>query len=336
MGYYDKFKLGYAEEGTYRTSVIDGVGDTAYLMGAFARAAKHPSATYNTIPVGPGFNSLEVAAGMMFESEAELRGHYTIRAQNGIPCWMTMGTSSTAGADPYTHTITPYTDGTLLPSFTLNLEEEGTATDEEFQWTGCKVDSMVLSHDAKTANCLIYEMEWMAGKEADGIALTTAPQLPPTANTDAYIALERKYDISSANLDIDGLQRVDIIIGNGLEPVYSHSTDAGTYTGEWPYMYLEAPMKQYEIQMLLHPSTIERAIWDDKRNHVNTKDYTFKWTRSTNDYIKVTATNCHPVEHEKMTPVAKKESMLVLVRLVPEAISIEVKDSIAGGTYYGE
>jgi len=331
---YTEFKFGYAKESVFRTSVIDDVGDTAYKLGAFADAAKHPSASYDAIPIGPGYNSLEVAAGMMFETSAEMRGFYTLIVQNGIPCWMALGKSATTGTDPYTHTITPYTDGTLLPSFTINVEDEGTATDEEFQWTGCKVDSLVLSHDAKTANILTAKMEWMAGKEADGIALTTAPQLPPTANTDPYIQLERKYDISGDNLDMDGLQRVDIVIQNGLEPLQAHTTDAGTYTGEWTYQFLEANMKGYEIQMLLHPSTVERKIWDDKRNHTNTKDYTFKWTRSANDYIKVTATNCHVLEHEKITPKAG-ELMLLIVRLKPEQLSIEVKDSIAGGLYGG-
>lgn len=333
MGIYTAFKFGYAKEAIFRTSVIDGVGDTAYLLGAFAEAAKHPSATFDTIPVGPGYNSLEVSAGNMFESQAQCRGFYVLRMQNGIPCWMAMGKSATAGTDPYTHTITPYTDGTLLPSFTINIEEEGTATDEEFQWTGCKVDSLILSHDAKTANCLLAKMEWMAGKEADGIALTTPPALPVTANTNSYSALERKYDTAGANLSIDGLQRVEVIIRNGLEPLYDgNSWDAGTYTGEWAYQFLEAAMKYYEIQMLLHPSTVERAIWDDKRNHTNTKNYTFKWVRSATDYILVTASNCHVIEHEKITPRAG-ESMLVFVRLIPEQMSIEVKDSIAGGLY---
>ena len=332
MGIYTAFKFGYAKEATFRTSVIDGVGDTAYLLGAFSEAAKHPSAVYDTIPIGPGYNSLEVSAGNMFESQAQMRGFYVLRMQNGIPCWMAMGKSVTAGTDPYTHTITPYTDGTLLPSFTINIEEEGTATDEEFQWTGCKVDSLVLSHDAATVNCLIAKMEWMAAKEADGIALTTAPQLPATASTGPYMALERKYDIAGANLSIDGLQRIDIIIRNGLEPLNAHTWDTGVYTGEWPYAFLEANMKDYEIQMLLHPSTVERAIWDDKRTHTNTKNYTFKWTRSANDYIKVTASKCHVLEHEKSTPRAG-ERMMVVVRMVPETMSIEVKDSIVGGRY---
>jgi len=84
--------------------------------------------------------------------------------------------------------------------------------------------------------------------------------------------------------------------------------------------------------MLLHPSTIERAIWDDKRTHTNTKNYTFKWTRSANDYIKVTASKCHVIEHEKSTP-RSGERMMVVVRMVPETMSIEVKDSIVGGRY---
>jgi hypothetical protein len=178
------------------------------------------------------------------------------------------------------------------------------------------------------------KVEWMAGKATDGIALTNDPILPATANANSYITLERKWDSAGTPVSIDGLQSIEIAIANGLRPIYAPTWDTGTYTGQWVQEFLEANRKQYKIRMLLHPNTIERALWDELIATGNTKDATFKWVRGTNDYILVTASDCQVVEHQLITPAAE-EGLLEEVILEPRALSIEVKDSIAGG-FYGE
>jgi hypothetical protein len=330
---YTNFRDGYKRETTERTSIITAAGDTTYLLGAVSQKSIHPSPVAMVNYPATGVNTKEVGAGLAWKGNMVLRGMYGLRMQNGILCEMAMGASSTAGADPYTHTITPTTDGSVLPSFTINHEQKGTATDEEYQFVGCKVDSLMLSHDLKEANFLMAKVEWMAMKAQDGIDLTTGPALPATAVTTSYPAPTRTFDTGGTPLAIDGLSHIEISIINGLMPVYSHTYDAGTYTGMWPQEFIEAQRKQYLITMQATLNTIERAVWDKLIATDTAIVSTFKWTRSTNDYIQVTATG-PVVEHQLVTPQTGEHSESQIV-IEPYAMSIEVKDSIVGG-FYGE
>lgn len=333
MGKYDQFVDGYARETTFATSVIDQATDTAYLWGAISQESIHPSPTTTINYTATGVNTKEVGAGNLWKGVFDLRGMYGIRMQNGILCWAAMGKSSTAGSDPYTHTITPTTDGTLLPSFTINHERKGDATNEEYQFLGCKVDGLKLSHDLRPErNFLIAIVDWVASKAQDGVALNTTPALPATAVTTSYPAPSRSWDVNGTPVSLDGLQTIDIAIANGLTPSFAHSWDGGTYTGRWAYEFTEAPRKTYRINMTLHQTTIERALWDELIATGNTKDLEVKWTRNTNDYIKVTATDCQVIQHEIKTP-AVGVTLIEEVILEPRAMSIEVKDSIAGSLY---
>jgi hypothetical protein len=132
---YTQFRDGYKIEsneskpfGTFRTSTITAVGDTTYLFGAVSQKSVHPSPTAMMQYTTTGYNVKEVGVGLLYKSHMVLRGMYGLRMQNGILCWAAMGVSSTAGADPYTHTITPTTDGSRIPSFTINHEQKGTMT----------------------------------------------------------------------------------------------------------------------------------------------------------------------------------------------------------------
>jgi len=257
--------------------------------------------------------------------------------QNGILCWMAMGKSSTGAGPPYTHTIGPTTDGTPLPSFTINHEQKGSATNEEYQFMGCKIDSLAMIYDMKDAPFLMGKVEVRGLGAQDGIALTNDPSLPATANTDAYVELERKWDTGGAHggpLDIDGLQRVEIHIANGLNPLYGRTYDTGTYTGMWPYQLLESSRKEYKIIMNLHPNTIERDMWDSLISTTTAITSTFKWIRSANDYILVTAVG-PVVDHQLITPKVG-DTLIEQVVIEPYDLNIEVKDSIAGATNYGE
>ena len=333
---YNQWRDGYTLESTFRTSTCTAASSTAYRLGAISEKSLMPSPEFDAIKNPVGVNAREVTAGNIWKSQASLRGMIGLVLQNGIPCYLAMGKSSTAGTDPYTHTITPTTDGSLLPSITWQHEEKGDATNEEYQFEGVKVDSLMLSHDMASGapNVLMGKLEIMAGKAKDpGFALTNDPALPATANTDPYTALTRTWDYGSGNTAIAGLQKVDIHIINGLHPLYSHSWDTGTYTGQWPYQFGEDPDKTYLVDMIAAKNTIERAIWDELIALSNTKEAYFKWTRSTNDYIAVTCTDCQVTVHEIMTPAGADRTDLVNIQLVPRAMSIEVKDSIAGGSY---
>lgn len=330
---YTSFKDGYARETTFKDgTTIDDAADTAYLFGAVSQESVHPSPTTVMNYTSTGVNTKEVGVGLLWKGVFDLRGMYGLRMQNGILCEMVMGKSSTGAGPPYTHTITPTTDGALLKSFVINHEREGTATDEEYQFLGCKVDSLVLSQDLQDANFLMAKVEWMAAKAQDGIALTTPPALPATANTASYIELTRTWDSAGTPVSLDGLKSIEIVIANGLYPVYAHTYDGGVYTGRWPYEFGEAQRKQYRINLVLHQNTIERKLWDELIATGNTKDAVFTWTRSANDYIKVTASDCQVIQHDLKTPPVG-DTLLEQVVLEPRALSIEVKDSIAGAAY---
>ena len=327
---YDKFVDGYALETTPGTSIIDGVGDTAYVLGAIVDPYDHPSPVAVTKFRPTGYNVKEVPAGGMWKQHMVVAGMYGFIMQNGIPCWMAMGGSSTAGADPYTHTIAPTTDGSMIPSFTFNHEQQGDATDEEYQFMGIKVDSLAMVHAQKPEPYLLAMMEVRGMQAQDGIALTTPPALPATANINPYVEVERIWDVGGTPVNIDGLERVTINIANGLRPYWGRTHDGGVYTGQWPFVILEKARKEYRIEILMHPVTVERRMWDSLISTATAITSTFKFIRSANDYILVTAVG--PVtEHQLITP--KDEELLQKVVIEPYDLNIEVKDSIVKQRY---
>jgi hypothetical protein len=330
---YTANKDGYGIESTAGTSVITEAGSTAYLIGRLASRNIWPSPETQAIYSTPGVNAKEVAANKLFKGNYELRGMLSLMVQNGVPIWWAMGASSTAGSDPYTHTITPITDGSALPTLTWHHEESGSGTAEEYQFQGCMVDSLVLEHDSKGADFLMAKIEMMAMKATDpAFTLTNDPALPATASTGPFENLTRTWDYGSGNTSLDGLQKVSIAIVNGLTPHYAPSWDSGTYTGYWPHLLKDARRKEYRVVVNMHPDTVERALWDELLSRSNSKELYFKWTRSTNDYIEVTCSDCQVVKHEIITEPTD-ELKVVQVELEPRAMSFSVKDSIAGAAY---
>ena len=325
---YTEFRDGYKKETTPGTSIITAAGDATNIFGAISEASEWPSPVAITRYTATGVNTKEVGAGLMWKSHYVIMGMLGLVVQNGVPLWAVMGKSSTAAA---VHTITPTTDGTPIPSFTLNHEQKGIATNEEYQFMGCKFDSLALVYDMQDAPVLMATAEIRGLKAQDGIALTNDPTLPATANTDIYANLERIWDVGGTPVNIDGLQRVEINIANGLRPMYGKTWDTGTYTGMWPYLLLESQRKEYKITMQLHPNTIERRMWDSLIGTSTAITSTFKWIRAADDYIKVTAVG-PVVEHQLITPKTG-EALIEQVVIEPYSMSIEVEDALAGSAY---
>lgn len=327
---YTQDRDGYALESTFKDgTTLDDATDTAFLLGMLATRNVWPSPEFGVHYPATGVNAKEVGANLAYKGDAELRGMLTLMMQNGIPIWLAMGKSSTAAS---VHTITPTTDGTQLPSIVLQHEEKGDATDEEYQFQGVKVDSLVLFQNLKESNVLMAKLEIMAAYAVDpAFALDTDPALPATANTAPFIELTRTWDYGSGNLSIDGLQMIEVIIANGLSPVYADSWDTGVFTGMWPYMFTEAQRKQYRINIAFHPNTVERAMWDQLVTPTNVKELYLKWTRGTNDYIELTATDCKVIKHEIVTDHGKLK--VINATLEPRALSFAVKDAVTAGAY---
>ena len=202
---YTEFRDGYKKETAPGTSIITAVGDSTNVFGAISQESEHPSPVAVTKFTSTGVNTKEVGAGLMWKSHYVIMGMYGLVLQNGVPLWAVMGKSSTAGADPYTHTITPTTDGSPIPSFTLNHEQKGSATNEEYQFMGCKFDSLALVHDMKDAPFLMARIEVRGLGAQDGIALTNDPTLPATANTDPYVELTRTWALGESEKGIQNI-----------------------------------------------------------------------------------------------------------------------------------
>jgi hypothetical protein len=172
-------------------------------------------------------------------------------------------------------------------------------------------------------------MDWIAKKAADpGFQLTNDPALPATATTAPYkfSGMTRTYNAAS----IDGLVDMELQIMPDLTVIRAHTWDTGTYTGQWLYQLLEAPRRKYKL--ILHITPDSDDIWDSSVATTLTDDFVFKWTKSTNDYIQITCTDCPITYHELNTPEIGN-SLVDTIECEPRSLSVEVKDSIAGGAY---
>jgi len=329
---YNQYVDGYVKEATYGTltTILDGAGDTVYLAGALSQE----NVVYNIVTTlhrkATSYNVKELTSNNdTFKGKYTVTGMWPMVAQNGIPVWMALGASSTAGAGPYTHTITPTTDGTKIPSFAIYHEAAGSGTTLPFALSGMKCNTLLMRHDFANAPFLMYRMDWLGRKaEKLGFSLTNKPALPATANTDEYSQLTRTYN----SVSIEGLTAVEVYIHNGLTANYAHTYDTGTYTGMWNWGQSEAPEKDYRIALDFHPHTLEDDMFNELVATGNDYTAVFKWQRSANDYIQVTATGSDVIEGQLITPVVGTLEVQRYI-LRPRQLSVEVKDSIAGGAY---
>lgn len=336
---YTAFRDGYKRETTFGSSIITAAADATYLWGVMSQESVHPSPTTNIIYRATGVNAKEVPDTELWKGVFHLSGMYGVILQNGILLQAAMGHSSTADAAPlYTHTIAPSTAGALLPSFTIHHEKTGTGTDWATQFMGCKIGSLTLgiNYDFPVLHARV---DWLAAEAQDpnlggtNAMLTNDPALPATATKTHYPwgGMARTFDGN----DIDGLVSMELSIGNGLIPVFDNTWDAGTYTGRWAKSFIEAPRKEYRLVMQYHPDSDD--MWDELIATGNTKNIVFKWSKSANDYIQATLTDCQLTGHESKSPKSG-EILIEEVVCEPRQVSFEVKDTIAGDAAgaYGE
>lgn len=335
MGVYTAFIDGYIIEASdaYGTSVITAAGDITYLWGATSQKSVHPSPTMEVIYGPVGIGAQEVTAGEVWKGREVLTGLYGMGMQNAIPLWAVMGKSSTTGpvGSIYTHTITVPTAVAgvlpLLPSFTIQHEMAGTATNWQAQFLGCKVASLTLLCGFEN-RILMCMMDWLAQIAVKGtFELTSAPILPPTKNEEPYhfVNMTRTWDYGGTNVALDGLIDMELTINPDIIPHYA-GRDRNLKS------QLEGPRKQYTLKMRYHQGS--SAIWEELIASSNAKELYFKFTRGTDDYIEITLTDCQITGHELVTPEVG-EALVEEVTMEPTSVSITVKDKIAG-SYYGE
>ena len=340
MGVYTSFIDGYGLEAVYGTSIITAQGDTTYLFGAINQNSVHPSPVVTLVRSATGINSQELEAGATIKGRNLLTGLYGMFLQNAIPIWAIMGKSASTGpvSDIYTHTITPPTAVSgvlpLLPSFTIQHELSGTATDYQIQFTGVKMSGMMLKCGWQNRG-LTAIIDWIAQDAVKGAVgvLTNAPILPPTANEAMYMFPNMTCEYDSVSLD--GLEDIEITINPDLEAEYVHRWDgSNNYTGRNLLELTEGTRKMYSIKLMYtqHAST----IFEDLIATGNNKELVVTFVRdATDDYIEMTFTDCQIVSHQIITPEIG-EHLSEEVIMEPRALSISVKDKINGSPFYGE
>ena len=167
MGVYTAFRDSYAREASFGSAAVTAADDQTYYWGVMGKKQILPSPTTEIIYQDTPLSSQEVSAGNLWKSVYSLMGNFTVGMQNGILIEAVMGKSSTAGEDPYTHTITtPTAVAGILPelsSFTLIHEKSGSATDWLTRYTGAKVAGLHLTCGFEQ-KYLIANVDWICKK----------------------------------------------------------------------------------------------------------------------------------------------------------------------------
>lgn len=318
---YTSFLDSYQLETIYGTSTITAAGDPTSLLGVIREKGMHPTprfaAQYSSSAVG----AREPAADGISKSNAVYQGNWTIILQNGVPLWLGMGASSTAGI---VHTITP----AYLPSITLQHDRKGSGTDWGIQYTGVMVSRLKLMDDRSVPG-LIAVVDWVAQDAADpGFVLTSTPALPATATTGPF------YELVTATYDgnnLDGLTQFEFSIDPGLNALMGQWWLGGVDQSHIPIGYVEDFVRKYTLNLRMHPP--DDDLWDDGIARSNSKDMVFKWQKSADDYIQLTMTDVQILYPETTTPKDKEKGLDELYECVPTTVSIEVKDAIAAASY---
>lgn len=336
---FRRWKDSYGREADYGDTALVDTNATGYLFGIVGETADHPTLNATLANRAPSVNKQEVDSGEMWIEILDGLGMYPVGMQNGILLQAVMGGSSTAGADPYTHTIGPpaAVDGVLpeLPSFTIQHERYGSGAAWSSQFLGVKVAALLLTCGFEQKG-LISRVDWIPRtQEKVAFQLTNTPDLPPTKNESTYkfVNMTRVWDSLDTALSLDGLEYMEFKISPEFGQERAATWDSGTWTGQYIRSLIESPLKKYELKFRYAPES--SVIWEELTAATNgTKSMEFQWTRSANDYIKMTLTRCHVISHP-LKSYRPGVSDLLEVTVIPEAVEFEVKDSIAA-SHYGE
>jgi len=319
MGVYTAWKDGYLLEAVYGTSLIAAAGTQTNSLGVLSEDAIHPSPKSEVVYADPGGSTKEAAAGSHWKGPEELRGAYTVVMQNGVLLYLAVGSSSTAAS---VHTITPTTTKSM-PSISIQHDLTGTAADWGTQLAGVKVLNLELNCNAQD-QYLWANVDWVAQSATNiGFISTNAPVLPPTATATPYTfkGLTATFDGNSFKTGLIDLQV-------SISPMLRVWRDATRAIPE----PLDGSRMQYALKFNYTPA--DSTFWDEAATTTMTGDIVLKWTKSTNDYIQVTFSDCPITYYEQKSPKTGTP-LIEQVIAEPRAISVAVKDAIAA-SYYGE
>ena len=340
MVYY-RFRDSYAREDPTEpwgeTAIVDADADS-YVFGLISQNADHPTPVAHVDDAGVAVNEQEVADNDIYKDSFELLGMYPLGLRNGIILQGVMGGSTTTGAGPYTHTLAPAAavDGVIpdLPSYTIQHERYGSSDPWSTQFLGVKISSLLLQCGWQS-RFLAARVNWIAKKDDDvDFQMANTPALPATANDAAYVFnnMVRTWDVDGTPLALSGLKHMELSISPNFSEERGHTWNSvsGDYDGDYITDLLESPMKAYDFKMIYMPTS--SVIYKELKETGGTKKMQFQWTRSANDYIKLTLTDCYVRRHQLVTRV-KGQPDLLEVNMRPRKVEFEIKDMIPGGAY---
>lgn len=333
MGTYNEWILGYVIESTWGTSAIGASNVTAYKFGHIGDVEEclMPDPIADLIYSPTAVNALEVIAGEVYKSTYVSDGFLPMGAQNGVPIGLVMGKSSTVddspGAGINTHTLVVQTAVAgilpLNPSFTIQYEKKGTATDWATQYRGTKIGKLTMEISRETGY-LSYFVDIISKQPADpGFVLDTAPALPVTSNTAlfAFGNTTFTYDTVDISAYITGMQ---FEIFPDIRQIYENAE-------EYPAQFVEAFRKKYELRLSLTPYADD--MWDELIAAANTKDMTIKLTRhSTDDYISLALSDLMFKKVPQKVP-PRNTAEVVEVIADPRSVTVTVVDKLEGSDY---
>lgn len=145
------------EESVFKTDPGAADVQLLYYISESLRSSKNliSSTTLrgNRNPTRPVTGNQDVSGNILME----------LQAYTGILFKGVLGSVSTAGADPYTHTIKI---GSSVPSFLI--EKGFTDITQYFKYNGCKINQLSLS--VTTEGFVICTFDWLGAKETTGVA----------------------------------------------------------------------------------------------------------------------------------------------------------------------
>ena len=342
MGTYNEWIDGYVLEGTWGATGIANSAVTAYMIGMLGDESETEWKTVASLRKAPtAVNAREVAAERIFKERFNTTCAMVVGVLNGVLLYLVMGDSSTVDDSPaagyYTHTITPPTDGSALPSVTWQHDKKGSASDWGTQMLGASIARLNLAADLSTKGYLVADVAWMAKKPTKpGFVLDDAPALPATANESVFELNNTTVSYNAVDIS-EYVRGVEFSIGLNLEQIFGHTWTAGVYDGHWPNQFIPDYTNDYELRLTVTPWSDD--VYDDLISVTNTaaalKDGYIKFTRhATNDYIQLNFTDFMVYDHPLKTPRQGDEE-LITIEMVPRAVSITVVDKLVKG-FYGE
>lgn len=272
---------------------------------------------------------------------------------NGIGLKYALGSISNAGSDPYTHTITGITPGTDLPSRTFHFEELGGTEPLYIDLCGGTTRKYQMIIDRFSKSGVMVKEDIVGASIVDNsagndpsVALDDKVQYQTGSGSTPYF-FDTNTVVTHGGNDIKSLlDSVTITIDNNLEAVFPNrsTTDKfGVSNNRWAdairmVASRESPARTISatLEMRSTGDTYSLDFWDALMAGTLDNDLVVKVQRSANDYIQYTfdTSYCLPRQISGKIPQSHDNAVVgKLFMVFPASVSVEVKDSIAGGAF---